>query len=98
MFVGILSTLTRAKPSSSVVPILTNYPMADLLPWSRSVSQYLPACRDRPEFSSAPISAPTARRAFHIPNKRKQAVLDTSETADQPPIVRKDRTRLPDPR
>src|SRR6516225_8017507 len=44
------------------------------------------------------FSAPAARRAFHIPNRRKQAVLDTSETTDQPPIVRKDRTRTPDPR
>src|SRR5260370_25290049 len=98
LFPAASTSLPTSKSSSSaVVPIFTNCPMRppSLGP---SFSQHLPACRTRPEFSSASISAPTARRAFHIPNRREQAVVDTSETADQPPIVRKDRTRTSDPR
>src|SRR5216684_7177543 len=89
-----LAHLQVLKLGSS--PNLYKLSHGDLLPSSRSFSQHLPACRSGPEFSSAFISAPTTRRAFHIPNRRKQAVLDTSETADQPPIVRKDGTRPPD--
>jgi len=57
-----LAYLQVLKLGSS--PNLYKLSHGDLLPWSRSFSQHLPACRSRPEFSSASISAPTARRAL----------------------------------
>src|SRR5437773_11920326 len=62
-------------------PNLYKLSHGDLLPWSRSFSQLLPACGLDLNSVLASISAPTPRSAFHIPNRRKQATSDISETA-----------------
>src|SRR5713101_2666210 len=60
-------------------PNLYKLSHGDLLPWSGSFSQLLPACGARPEFSSWLQFRLRFLGAFHIPHRREQAGSDTSE-------------------
>src|SRR5437667_11065535 len=89
---------TSKSSSSAVVPIFTNCPMAtSFLGPGLFRNSFRRAALDLNSVLAS-ISAPTPRSAFHIPNRRKRAISDTSETEDQPPTACKDKIQTRDPR